>query len=114
MATSATTMAHIADTLGAIPLRYTKMFGEYSVYLDDKVVAMVSNDTLFIKPTPGALALLPDVEKGPPYPGAKDWIIGAEVLDDPDTCVRVLRTIASELPPPKPKKPKKPKSTKVT
>ena len=62
-----------------------------------------------IKPTAGALALLPEVERGPAYPGSKDYIIGSEVLDDPELCARVLRVVASETAPPKPKKPKKPK-----
>ncbi len=112
MGTSATTIAHIVDTLSVLGLRQTKMFGEYALYLDDKVVALVCNDTLFIKPTPGALALLPAAEMGPAYPSGKDWIIASEALDDPDTCAQVLRVVASELPMPKPKKPKKPKTAK--
>ena len=75
------------------------------LYLEGKTVAFVCDDTLFIKPTAGALALLPDTERGPAYPGSKDYIIGSEVLDDPDLCARVLRVVAAESLPPKPKKP---------
>jgi len=109
MATQPATIAHMLDTLAALPLSSRKMFGEYALYLEGKTVAFVCDDTLFIKPTVGALALLPDTEQGPTYPSSKDYIIGSEVLDDPDLCARVLRVVASETAPPKPKKPKKPK-----
>jgi TfoX/Sxy family transcriptional regulator of competence genes len=109
MSTSAATIDHLTDTLSALPLTSRRMFGEYALYLDGKTVAFVCDDTLFIKPTAGALALLPEVERGPAYPGSKDYIIGSEVLDDPELCARVLRVVASETAPPKPKKPKKPK-----
>jgi len=108
MSTSAATIAHILDTLAPLPLSSRKMFGEYALYLDGKTVAFVCDDTLFIKPTPGANALLPDAERGPAYPGSKDYIIGSETLDDPDLCSRALRAVAADTPPPKPKKPKKP------
>ena len=108
MSTSAATIDHILDTLSPLPLSSRKMFGEYALYLDGKTVAFVCDDTLFIKPTPGALALLPDTERGPAYPGSKDYIIGSEVLDDPDLCTRVLRVVAEDTPMPKPKT-KKPK-----
>lgn len=105
MATSAATIDHMLDTLAAQPLTVRKMFGEYALYLDGTVVAFICDDTLFIKPTPGAIALLPDAERGPAYPGSKDYIIGSEVLDDPDLCIRTLRAVAADAPPPKPKKP---------
>lgn len=112
MSTSPATIDHLLDT---IPLTLTvkKMFGEYALYLDGIVVAFVCDDTLFIKPTPGANAVLPDAERGPAYPGSKDYLIGSEALDDPDLCARALRAVAADAPPPKPKKPKaaqKPKS----
>ena len=74
MATQAATIAHMLDTLAALPLTSRKMFGEYALYLGGKTVAFVCDDTLFIKPTAGALALLPDTERGPAYPGSKDYI----------------------------------------
>ena len=106
MSTAAATIAHILDTLAPLPLSSRKMFGEYALYLDGKTVAFVCDDTLFIKPTPGANAILPDAERGPAYPGSKDYIIGSESLDDPDLCSRALRAAAADTAPPKPKKPK--------
>ena len=106
MPTTPATIAHITDTLLPLTLTNKRMFGEYALYLDGVVVAFVCDDTLFIKPTPGAVALLPETPRGPAYPGSKDYIIASELLDDPDLCSRALRAVATDAPPPKPKKPK--------
>jgi TfoX/Sxy family transcriptional regulator of competence genes len=106
MATSPATIEHILDTLSPLRLTHRRMFGEYALYLDGIVVAFVCDDTLFIKPTPSALTVLPDAERGPAYPGSKDYIIGSEALDDPDLCTRALRAVAADAPPPKPKRAK--------
>lgn len=103
MATQPATIAHMLDTLSALPLTSRKMFGEYALYLDGKTVAFVCDDTLFIKPTAGALALLPEAGRGPAYPGSKDYIIGSDLLDDPDLCCQALRTVWADSPLPKPK-----------
>lgn len=79
------------------------MFGEYALFWGGKTAAFVCDDTLFIKPTVGALALLLNVPRGSAYPGSKDCIIGSEVLDDPETCVRVLRAVAAVSAAKKPK-----------
>lgn len=111
MATSPATIAHLLDLLaGAGNLAARKMFGEYGLYLDGNVVGFICDDTLFVKITPGSLALLPDVEHGPCYPGSKPYLVLTETLDDPDLAIRTLRAVAADAPPPKPKSPKKPKA----
>ena len=107
MSTQQATIDHILDTLAALPgLRAAKMFGEYGLYLDNRIVALICDDTLFAKATPSAHPLIPAIEMGPPYPGARNHMILNELLDDPDLCGRVLRAVASDVPEPKPKKPK--------
>ncbi len=107
MPTSPATIAHILDTLADLPgLRAAKMFGEYGLYLDSKVVALICDDTLFAKATASARPLIPGISMGPPYSGARDHMILNALLDDPDLCARVLRAIASDVPEPKPKQPK--------
>ncbi|MDQ2066365.1 TfoX/Sxy family protein [Xinfangfangia sp. CPCC 101601] len=113
MATQAATIAHILDTLAMLPLTSRKMFGEYALYLEGRTVAFVCDDTLFIKPTPGAKALLPEAEMAPAYPGSKDYILGSELLDEPDFCAQVLRAVMQDTPPPKPKAPRKKKAAKL-
>lgn len=107
MGTRPETVDHLRDALGPLPVSARKMFGEYALYLDGKVVALVCDDQLFLKPTPGALAALPDCPTGAPYPGAKSHLLVADALDDPDRVIAALKAIASDLPPPKPKKPKR-------
>ena len=61
MSTRADTITDLTDALAGLPgLRAAKMFGEYGLYLGTKVVAFICDDLLYIKPTPGALALISD------------------------------------------------------
>ncbi|WP_374434633.1 TfoX/Sxy family protein [Tabrizicola sp.] len=106
MSTRAESIEHLLDALAPLPVSPRKMFGEYALYLDGKVVALVCDDQLFLKPTPGAQAAFPDCPRGAPYPGAKPHLLVTDALDDPDPVVLALRAIAADLPPPKPKKPK--------
>lgn len=106
MGTRADSIAHLLDALAPLPLTARKMFGEYALYLDGKVVALVCDDQLYLKPTPGATAALPDSPTGFPYPGAKLHLLVTDALDDPDCLVAALNAIARDLPAPKPKKPK--------
>ena len=85
-------------------LSYRKMFGEYALYLDEKVVAFACDNSLFIKPSAAVASLAPDLPQGPPYPGAKDYPIADELLDDPDALRRLIEQTAALMPPPKPKK----------
>jgi TfoX/Sxy family transcriptional regulator of competence genes len=104
MTTSPQTIAHLLDALPGTTAR--AMFGEYALYYEGRMIALVCDDTLFVKPVKGALALLPDAEMGPPYPGAKPQIIVADQLDDADLMAQLLRILVAEVPLPKPKKAK--------
>lgn len=106
MGTQAATIDHLLDALAPLPLTSRKMFGEYALYLDGKVVALVCDDQLYLKPTPGAQAVLRDCPTGPPYPAAKPHLLVTDALDDPDPIITALKAIAVDLPAPKPKKPK--------
>ncbi|MDK6077826.1 TfoX/Sxy family protein [Massilia varians] len=85
-------------------LTHKKMFGEYALYLDGKVVAFACDNSLFIKPSKAAATLAPDLPQGPPYPGAKDYPIADELLDDPEALRRLIEETAALMPLPKPKK----------
>lgn len=84
-------------------LSFKKMFGEYALYLDGKVVALVCDNQLFVKPTPEGRGLLGTVTEQPPYPGGKPYFRVDVELDERDLLGRLLRTTALALPPPKPK-----------
>ena len=60
-----------------------KMFGEYGVYCDGKMVAMICDDQLFVKPTDSGRAFIGSVTEGFPYPGAKAcFLISGDKWDD--------------------------------
>lgn len=106
MATRRETVDILLDQIrdaGAISTR--KMFGEYALYCDEKVVALVCDDMLFLKPTKAGEAYLNPVETALPYPGAKPWfLITADRWEDGDWLSEAIRLTARELPLPKPKR----------
>lgn len=109
MATRPETVATILDALPGTTAR--KMFGEYALYLGGKVVALICDDSLFVKDLPPARSLLPDAPLAPPYPGAKPHLLADGWLDDPDTLAAAIAALAAVLPLPKPKA-AKPKAKK--
>jgi len=90
-------------------VRVRRMFGEYALYLGEKVVGLLCDDQAFLKPTEGGRALLERVVEAPPYPGAKPYLLLADELDDPALLAALLQRTADELPEPKAKTPKKPR-----
>ena len=50
---------------------YKRMFGEYQIYVNDKPVLLVCDNTVFVKNHPALAQLLSDAPEGLPYPGAK-------------------------------------------
>lgn len=110
MATDPATIEFLCDQMaGAGGVSARKMFGEYAIYCDAKVVALVCDNQLFLKPTPGARALIASPIEAPPYPGAKPHFRIEAELDDPDLLAQLVRAVAADLPPPKPKPARKPK-----
>lgn len=49
-------------------ITYRKMFGEYVIYSDGKVVALICDNQLFIKPTASGKSFIGNVKEAPPYP----------------------------------------------
>lgn len=110
MATDKDFVDYVAEQIGlGNRLTYRKMFGEYALYLDAKVVAFVCDNSLFIKPSEAAPALAPELPQGPPYPGAKNYPVADELLDDADALRRLVIETARVLPAPKPPRPRKKK-----
>ena len=98
------------DNAGVIT--YKKMFGEYAIYSDGKIFALVCDNQLFIKPTEGGRSFIGDVDEVPPYPGAKlNFLIG-DKIDDREWISDLIRITVNELPEPKPKKVKIQKKSK--
>jgi TfoX/Sxy family transcriptional regulator of competence genes len=76
-----------------------KMFGEYALYCDGKVVALVCDDQLFVKPTAAGKVFLGNPIEGIPYPGAKpSWHISGDLWEDAEWLTDLIRITAAELP----------------
>ena len=84
--------------------RYRKMFGEYALYFDEKVVALICDNQCFVKPTAGGRVFIGEVTEGLPYPGAKPAFLIDGRLEDREWLTELLRITAKELPAAKPKK----------
>ncbi len=111
--------AHFVDYVleqmqGAGSLECRKMFGEYAIYCDQKVVALVCHNQLFIKITMQGKGFIDKASQpvllAPPYPSAKDSFLIQEQIDDREWLIQLIRITADALPSPKPKRPKKQKS----
>ncbi|UKE54764.1 TfoX/Sxy family protein [Xanthomonas translucens pv. graminis] len=105
MASDASYVDYVLEqaALGAA-LTCKKMFGEYALYLDGKVVAFVCDNQVFVKPTAAGRALLGEVVEQAPYPGGKPHYLIDEGLEDRTVLQRLLRATAQALPAPKPAK----------
>lgn len=90
-------------------LAHRKMFGEYALYIDGKVVAFACDNSLFIKPSDTATRLAPGLPQRPPYLGARDYPVADELLDDSDTIRKLMLATAELMPVPRPRKPAVPR-----
>jgi len=100
-------MEFLADQMAeAGTISFRKMFGEYALYCDAKVVALVCDNQLFTKPTEAGRIHIGDVIEAPPYPGAKNYFLIEDAFEDREWISDLIRMTAQELPAPKPRKKK--------
>lgn len=107
MATKQSTADFIADQVSeAGEIRTRKMFGEYALYCDEKTVAFICDDTLFIKPTKsGEKFLNLSLHGAPAYPGSKNYLkVPDDRLDEREWLTDFIKATAADLPLPKKKK----------
>jgi DNA transformation protein and related proteins len=106
MSTKQSTVDYILEQINqAGVVRAKKMFGEYCIYCDDKVVALVCDDELFVKVTKAGREFLGECELKPAYPGAKpSFHISGDRWDDAEWMTQLINISLPELPKPKPKK----------
>lgn len=110
MATQKETVEFIIEKLNAPRTFATRaMFGEYALYCNGKVVALICDDTLFVKILPASAVLADMCEQGEAYPGSKPYyIVPEDMLREGGHIAEILIDIAASLPTKKPKIKKKP------
>ena len=100
------------QSAGAITCR--QMFGGHTLYCEGKVVALICDNQLFVKPTNAGKSFIGNVVEAPAYTGAKLSFLIEEQLEDKEWISKLIRLTEQELPVPKPKKKSKKKKSKNT
>lgn len=100
MSTSPETVSFILKTLDHTT-RFTSraMFGEYALYADGKVVALICDDQLYVKIHPATEVLSTLCDQDSPYPGAKPhYLITEEQVRTIRNLPIILFSLATALP----------------
>ena len=103
MATTQDYIQYVCEHLpecGAVRCR--KMFGEYMVYINDKPLLTVCDNTVFVKMLPALSEPMAGAEVGCPYEGAK--VHYSLDMDDPALTAQVIAVLEPLIPVPKKRK----------
>jgi len=84
---------------------YRKMFGEYMVYVNQKPIILICDNTAYVKKLDCVKALLETEETGYPYDGAKEHYILD--IDNGETVKNIVKALEKVIPIPKKKTKKK-------
>lgn len=83
-------------------ISFRKMFGEYGLYCNGKMIGSVCDDKLFIKPTTAGKSYIGKVVEASPYPNAKpSFLISAKQYQDVIWLSELVKITFEELPKPK-------------
>lgn len=96
MSTQKETVQHIIDKLADKNVFTAKaMFGEYALYADGVVVALICNDQLYVKDMPESQELADYCDMDSPYPGAKEhYLIEEHHYEQIENLSEILLDIA--------------------
>lgn len=99
MATDKEFITYLLDTLRPVgSLSVKGMFGEYALYLDEKVLGFVCDNQLFLKITDAGRTVLGDeVVEAPAYPGSKPYFL-IESVEDSEFMTELIHKSWQELP----------------
>jgi TfoX/Sxy family transcriptional regulator of competence genes len=78
-------------------IAYRKMFGEYAVYCNGKVIGLICDNQFFVKISAAVEMFSTPFEEAPPYPGAKPYLV-IDRLDDRDFLTDVITKTYDALP----------------
>jgi TfoX/Sxy family transcriptional regulator of competence genes len=99
MGSKQSTADYILEQLTYTGATARKMFGEYGIFCDGRMVAVICDDQLFLRDTKAGRALIDDPQTAPPYKGAKPWlVITPEMLEDADGLCNLVRASLPEVP----------------
>jgi len=111
VATSPAQLDAIVARVEPLPITAKRMFGEYALYLDNRIPAFVIDGVLSVKVTSLEDERLTVDLLGPIFPGSKDyWRIPEPLAADGDWLRELLMATAALIDPPKPKAAKRSKA----
>lgn len=87
--------------VGTGAVRYRKMFGEYMIYVNDKPLFLVCDNTVFVKKIPELEEVMKDAECGIPYEGCKEQYVLD--IEDRELCKTVVSIVEPLKKVPKPR-----------
>lgn len=87
---------------GAGAVRSRKMFGEYMIYVNDKPMLLVCDNTVFVRKHECLGDLMKDADTGIPYKGAREHYVVD--IDDAALCRKLVGLVEPLIEVPKPKK----------
>ncbi len=86
-------------------IAYKKMFGEYGVYCNGKVIGLVCDNMFYVKKTKNGALVIGECEEASPYTNAKPHFL-IDDIDHSELITKLVVATYNELPEPKPKKKK--------
>ena len=98
MASDASFAQFVADQVsgaGTITTRF--MFGEYALYCNEKVVGLICDNKLFVKPTSGGRAFIGTPVEAPAYTGAKPSFLIEDELENRAWMTELIRITEAEV-----------------
>ena len=99
---------YVCDQIDAsCDVSYRHMFGGTTLYSKGKVVALICDNQLFVKPTDAGRAFIGDITEAPAYEGSKDFFLIDEAIDDTGWPTELIRRTEAVLPKPRPRKKKR-------
>lgn len=107
MSTTVDFIEYICEQISGVGnIRYRKMFGEYMIYVNDKPILLVCDNTVFVKKLDCIAEKMREADTGVPYSGAKEhYILDIENAGFSREIVAMLVPV-TPLPKPKTKKKK--------
>jgi len=103
MATTPNFIEYICEQIAGVgDVRYKKMFGEYMVYINNKPILLVCDNTVFVKQLDCIAEEMKNADKGFPYSGAKEhYVLDIEDAEFSKSIICILEPVT---PLPKPRK----------
>lgn len=105
MATTNEYIEYVCEQIKEVgEVRYKKMFGEFMVYVNDKPIIIVCDNTPFVKKLDCIEEMMQNAETGCPYKGAKEHYVLD--IDNVAFCKNVVTELEKVTPIPKSRKKK--------